>query len=80
MSDPGFPGAPRLSFSHAAGYGSQMLVHPQSPAEGGAAEDAVDDETMAEYEAKGGISHEAVRAWIRSWGTPHELPRPKIGD
>jgi hypothetical protein len=35
---------------------------------------------MAEYEAKGGISHKAMRAWILSWGAPEELPRPQIGD
>jgi predicted transcriptional regulator len=58
-----------------------MLAHQPSPAElDAAADQAADDEAMAEYEAKGGISHEAMRAWILSWGTPHELPRPQIGD
>mgnify|MGYP005817008917 CR=1 FL=1 len=25
------------------------------------------------------VSGEAVHAWLRSWGTPEELPPPKIG-
>jgi predicted transcriptional regulator len=25
-------------------------------------------------------SHEAVRRWLLSWGTDHELPRPKCGE
>jgi predicted transcriptional regulator len=54
-----------------------MPAHQSSPAE---IEAAADDEAMAEYEATGGISYEAVMAWIRSWGTDAELPRPKIGD
>ena len=43
--------------------------------------DEVEDEvTLAEYEAEGGISHEAVMAWVRSWGTRDELPPPQTGD
>jgi len=58
-----------------------MLAHQPSQAEiEAAADEAADDEAMAEYDATGGISHEAVMAWIRSWGTEAELPRPKIGD
>ncbi len=58
-----------------------MLADQLSQAEiDAAADEAEDDEAMAEYEAKGGISHEAMRAWILSWGTPEELPRPQIGD
>jgi predicted transcriptional regulator len=58
-----------------------MLAHQPSPAEiEAAADEAEDDEAMAEYEAKGGISHEAIIAWVESWGTPNELPRPQIGD
>jgi predicted transcriptional regulator len=26
------------------------------------------------------ISHEAVVRWLRSWGTPNELPRPQCGE
>jgi predicted transcriptional regulator len=26
------------------------------------------------------ISHEAVKRWLLSWGTPDELPRPKCGE
>jgi predicted transcriptional regulator len=33
-------------------------------------------ESVARGEA---VSGEAVHAWLRSWGTPHELPPPKVG-
>jgi predicted transcriptional regulator len=26
------------------------------------------------------VSHDAVVRWLRSWGTPNELPRPKCGE
>jgi predicted transcriptional regulator len=45
-----------------------------------AADAAADEEAMSDYEAGRFISHEAMRAWILSWGTPDELPRPEIGD
>jgi predicted transcriptional regulator len=57
-----------------------MLANQHSPAEIAAADEASDDEVMAEYEAKGGIIHEAIRAWLLSWGTEAELSRPQIGD
>ncbi len=57
-----------------------MLAQQPSPAEIEAADEAADDEAMAEYEAKGGISHKAIMAWVESWGTPNELPSPQIGD
>ena len=41
---------------------------------------AADKAALAEYEAKGGISHQAVMAWVESWGTEGELPPPSIGD
>jgi predicted transcriptional regulator len=31
----------------------------------------------AEIAAGKGVSHEAAIAWLKSWGTPSELPRPK---
>ena len=52
-----------------------------NPAEAEAAYDeAADAEAMAEYEADRFVSHEAVRDWILSWGTPDERPRPEVGD
>ena len=39
-----------------------------------------DAEALAEYEAKGGVSHEAILAWVRSWGKEGELPPPNAGD
>jgi predicted transcriptional regulator len=32
---------------------------------------------IASLEREGGIAHEAVRNWIESWGTEHELDPPK---
>jgi predicted transcriptional regulator len=26
------------------------------------------------------VSHEAVVRWLKSWGTPNELPPPKCGE
>jgi predicted transcriptional regulator len=57
-----------------------MLHHDPSPSEIAADNDAADDEAMAEYQAKGGISHEAIMAWVGSWGTVDELPPPNVGD
>jgi len=58
-----------------------ILAHQFTQAEiDAAADEAEDDEAMAEYEAKGGISHQAIMAWVESWGTPNELPPPPIGD
>jgi len=37
-------------------------------------------EARAEIAAGQGISHEAVKAWLRSWGSPDELPPPEAGD
>ena len=43
-------------------------------------DEAADEEALAEYEAKGGISHQAMMAWVETWGTDGELPPPNIGD
>ena len=37
-------------------------------------------EGLADVEADRTISHDAMKAWLLSWGTPNELPSPKIGD
>ncbi len=43
--------------------------------------DAVADaEGLADIDAGRTISHEAMKAWLLSWGTPDELPPPRIGD
>ena len=44
------------------------------------AEAVADAEADADEAAGRTISHEAMKAWLLSWGTPNELPRPKIGD
>jgi len=33
----------------------------------------------AEIAAGQGVSHDEVMKWLKSWGTPNELPRPKPG-
>ena len=40
----------------------------------------LDEEAIAEMEAQGSISWEAVKRWMRSWGLPDELPPPRVGD
>lgn len=39
-------------------------------------------DARAEADAAEGrtISHEAVKRWLRSWGTDKPLPRPHVGD
>jgi predicted transcriptional regulator len=37
-------------------------------------------EAEAEIAAGKFISHEAIRRWLLSWGTPNELPPPKCGE
>jgi predicted transcriptional regulator len=44
------------------------------------AEAAADAEGLADIEAGRIISHEAMKAWLLSWGTPDELPPPRVGD
>jgi len=44
-----------------------------------AAEARALDQAEADIAAGRVISHEAVMAWLRSWGTANELPRPKCG-
>ena len=47
-------------------------------------DEAAEERALAEAEraiAEGRvISHEAVSRWLLSWGTDHELPRPKCGE
>lgn len=63
----------------ASRYGLSMLARDPSPLDIDP-DDAADDEAMAEYEVKGGISNEAVMTWVKSWDTPGELPAPNVGD
>ena len=44
------------------------------------AEAAADAQADADEAAGRTISHEAMKAWLLSWGTLNELPRPKVGD
>lgn len=45
-----------------------------------AAEAAADARADADMREGRLISHEAVKRWIRSWGTDKPLPRPRVGD
>jgi len=49
------------------------------PADGAAEVRAV-AEAEAQVLAGKVISHDAVRRWLKSWGTPDELPPPKCGE
>ena len=42
--------------------------------------EAADAEGLADIEAGRVIGHEAMKAWLLSWGTPDELPPPNVGD
>ena len=53
---------------------------PHAIADVDPADEAEDEAALAEYEAKGGIRHEAIMAWVASWGTGDELPPPHIED
>jgi predicted transcriptional regulator len=48
------------------------------------ADAAAEEKALAEAEAQIAagkfISHEAMRRWLLSWGTPDELPPPKCGE
>lgn len=37
-------------------------------------------EGEADYAAGRVISHEAMKRWLLSWGTPEQLPPPKCGE
>jgi predicted transcriptional regulator len=44
------------------------------------AEAAADARAEADYRAGRVISHAAMTRWLRSWGDPDELPRPRCGE
>ncbi len=44
------------------------------------AESAADARADADLAAGRVISHEAMKAWLLSWGTPDESPPPSVGD
>lgn len=44
------------------------------------ADAAADAEGLADIDAGRTISHDAMKAWLLSWGTPDELPPPRVGD
>jgi predicted transcriptional regulator len=39
-----------------------------------------DAEALADLRAGRTISHDKVKAWLRSWGKPDELPPPRLPD
>jgi predicted transcriptional regulator len=42
------------------------------------AEAAADARAEADYRAGRVVDHEAMKAWLLSWGTPDELPPPAV--
>lgn len=60
------------------GFGEEFPVDFLEEADE-AAEAAADAEAEADFEAGRVVSHEAVMRWIKSWGTPDELPPPECG-
>jgi predicted transcriptional regulator len=44
------------------------------------AERLADDRAEADIKAGRVISHDAMKRWLLSWGTPNELPPPKCGE
>jgi predicted transcriptional regulator len=56
---------------------SERSIFDEIDAEADASADA---EGLADIEAGRVISHEAMKAWLLSWGTPDELPPPRVGD
>jgi hypothetical protein len=44
-----------------------------------AAEERAMEEAEAAFAAGRVISHEAMKKWLASWGTPGELPPPQVG-
>ncbi len=43
-------------------------------------DEAADAEGIADLDAGRVISHDAMKAWLLSWGTPNKLPPPEVGD
>ncbi len=43
------------------------------------AEAAADAEGLADLDAGRTISHAAMNRWLLPWGTPDELPPPRVG-
>ena len=53
-------------------------TEPTSIFEPDEAEEARQDaRAMADYRAGRVVPHARVAEWLDSWGTPHELPRPR---
>jgi predicted transcriptional regulator len=44
------------------------------------AEAAADARAEADIAAGRVISHDAMKRWLLSWGTPNELPPPRCGE
>lgn len=48
--------------------------------ESAAAAEAAIAEGLGDIEAGRVVSHQAVKTWLLSWGTPDELQPPTVGD
>ena len=65
-----------------------IKVYPSTMARDDALFDTSDPAAEAEADARADadvnngrlISHDAVKLWLSSWGSPEPLPRPRVGD
>lgn len=62
---------------YAVGMGDEKSLFDSPDADADAKSDA-----RAEEDVKAGrlISHDAVRRWLKTWGSAKPLPRPRVGD
>ncbi|HZZ32833.1 MAG TPA: CopG family transcriptional regulator [Phenylobacterium sp.] len=56
-----------------------MKPGPSIFEEADAADAAADAEGLADLDAGRVVSHERMKAWLLSWGTPDESPPPSEG-
>jgi predicted transcriptional regulator len=57
-----------------------MKFEPSSPHDIDDDDAAADAQGLADLDAGRVVSGEAVKRWLRSWGTADRLPTPRIGD
>ena len=56
---------------------TEVRLDPRVLTEDQIEEARLDAQALADVEAGRVVPHEEVAAWLRSWGTANELPRPR---
>ncbi len=56
---------------------TEVRLDPRVLTEDEIEEARLDAQALADVEAGRVVPHEEVAAWLRSWGTANELPRPR---